>query len=144
MTWSILSACFLLGVGSNLAGVWVLWNRTKALFFMGSNLAGVRVLWSRTKALFFMGSKSHVRHSFGVFFAWHAWGQVLMTPKHIQTQPVFRYKLRNPCGNTVLMPKASTVHKSRIQGSAAWAVALNPGAGPHGRWPVPLPEAFGW
>ena len=24
-----------------------------------------------TKALFFMGSKGHVRHSFGVFFAWH-------------------------------------------------------------------------
>ena len=39
--------------------------------FLGSNLAGVRVFWNRTKALFFMGSKGHVRHSFGVFFAWH-------------------------------------------------------------------------
>ena len=80
-----LSACFLLGMGSNLAGVWVLWNRTKTLFFMGSNLAGVRVLWSRTKALFFMGSKSHVRHSFGVFFAWHGldscWRSVVSEPK---------------------------------------------------------------
>ena len=30
-----------------------------------------RVFWNRTKALFFMGSKGHVKHSFGVFFAWH-------------------------------------------------------------------------
>ena len=59
-------------MGSNLAGVWVLWNRTKALFFMGSNLAGVRVLWSRTKALFFLGSKSHLHEAFfRRFFAWH-------------------------------------------------------------------------
>ena len=72
-------------MGSNLAGVWVLWNRTKALFIMGLNLAGVRVLWSRTKALFFMCSKSHVRHSFGVFFAWHGldscWRSVVSEPK---------------------------------------------------------------
>ena len=31
----------------------------------------ITVFWNRTKALFFMGSKGHVRHSFGVFFAWH-------------------------------------------------------------------------
>ena len=48
MTWSILSSCFLFGMGSNLAGVWLLWNRTKALFFMGSNLAGVSVFSNLT------------------------------------------------------------------------------------------------
>ena len=60
VTWGILSTCSLL-------------------------LAGVRVLWSRTKALFFLGSKSHVRHSFGVFFAWHGldscWRSVVSEPK---------------------------------------------------------------
>ena len=49
--WSILSACFLLG--------------------MCSNPAGVRVFRNRTKALFFMGSKGNVKHSFGMLFAWH-------------------------------------------------------------------------
>ena len=49
--WSILSACFLLG--------------------MGSNPAGVRVFGNQTKALFFMGFKGNVKHSFGLRFAGH-------------------------------------------------------------------------
>ena len=57
----------------------------KHCFLWARYLAGVRVLWSRTKALFFMCSKSHVRHSFGVFFAWHGldscWRSVVSEPK---------------------------------------------------------------
>ena len=74
--WHGLESCWRLGVVE---------PDHKALFFMGSNLAGVRVLWNWTKALFFMGSKSHVRHSFGVFFAWHGlgscWRSVVSEPK---------------------------------------------------------------
>ena len=76
-------------MGSNLAGVWVLWNRTKALFFMGSNLAGVRVLWSRTKALFFMGSKSHLHEAFFRRVFCLAWARLMLAFGCFGTEALF-------------------------------------------------------
>ena len=78
-------------MGSNLAGVWVLllWNRTKALFFMGSNLAGVRVLWSRTKALFFLGSKSHLHEAFFRRVFCLAWARLMLAFGCFGTEALF-------------------------------------------------------
>ena len=69
--------------------LWVLWNRTKALFFMGSNLAGVRVLWSRTKALFFMGSKSHLHEAFFRRVFCLAWARLMLAFGCFGTEALF-------------------------------------------------------
>ena len=81
VTWSILFACFLLGMGSNLAGVSVFSNLTLTRLWAAivRNPRFERFFaWQRlafgcfgTEALFFMGSKGDVKHSVCVFFAWH-------------------------------------------------------------------------
>ena len=95
VTWSILSACFLLGLGSNLAGVSVFSNLTLTrlwaaivrnprfpaccymcvsngfLLGRGSTAAGVRVFRNRSFVFYGMGSKGDVKHSVCVFFTWH-------------------------------------------------------------------------
>ena len=83
VTWSILSACFLLGMGSNLAGVLVFSNLTLTRLWAAivRNARFERFfVWQRldccwrsgTEALFFLlGSKGDVKHSVCVFFTWH-------------------------------------------------------------------------
>ena len=88
VTWSILSACFLLGMGSNLAGVSVFSNLTLTRLWAAIVRNPRSCLWLyvrferffawqrldccwRSGVSFFMGSKGDVKHSVCVFFAWH-------------------------------------------------------------------------
>ena len=94
---SILSACFLLGMGSNLAGVSVFSNLTLTRLWAAIVRNPRSCLWLYVRferffawqrldccwrsgvsepklcflLLFFMGSKGDVKHSVCVFFAWH-------------------------------------------------------------------------